>query len=152
MKHGDEDKSEVHVGSIPKVSSLVASKDKERKYFEPDEWYKAEFEKAETGKGQFGPWIKFTFRVLDGVTESGESAKGLTATEMMNAELTPSQKLWKWIKVFFDKEPEVGKNYDITTFYGERFRILIKDKESKKKDAARYQRIDAIKRLKKAGD
>lgn len=133
------------------VSSLLATEGEPRKYVEPDEWYKATLEKAEPGTGNYGPYIKFFFKLLDGQLEnSSESAKGVQMQTIIDASLSPGKRLWEWLKVMINEEPKVGENYDLTTFYGEKFRILIRDKKknANKEGGPRYQIIDGIKRPK----
>lgn len=140
----------VKVKKAPKLNALVAEKDAPRNYVEPDEWYNAELENAETNMGKFGPYIKFTFRLLDGDLENGESAKNTKVTALMDASLSPTKKLWQWVKVFINKEPDIGQSYDLTSYYGERFRVLIKDKVPKKGENTdkRFQQVDTVKRRK----
>ena len=132
------------------VSSLLATEGEPRKYVEPDEWYKATFEKAESGTGNYGPYIKFFFKILDGQLEnSSESAKGRQMQTIIDANLSPGRKLWEWLKIMINEEPKIGKDYDLTAFYGEKFRILIRDKKKKQDTTGpRYQTIDGIKRPK----
>jgi len=141
----------VEVKKEPKLTALRAQKDPEYKCVEPEEWYTAVFDKAETGQGNFGPYVKFSFTLRNGSFEDTTSAKGHKVNRLMDATLSPSKPLWKWIKVMIGKEPEIDKEYDVSAFYGEKFRVLIKDKEKRKgsKDDRRFQVVDTIKRLKK---
>jgi len=140
---GEEKKKKVS------VSNLLATEGEPRKYVEPDEWYKATFEKAEPGTGNYGPYIKFFFKILDGnIENSSESAKGITMTTIIDANLSPGRKMWDWLKVMVGEEPKIGQNYDLTAYYGDKFRILIRDKKKKPDSTTRYQFIDGIKRPK----
>jgi len=134
-----------------KLTALRAQEDEERDFLEPDEWYLGEFEDCEQDEGQYGPYLRFKFRILNGQTESGKSAKGENITTILDATLSPSKKLWSWLKVMLKKEPKVGEDFDITSFYGERYRILVKDKKKKKGDDSgnRFQFIDTIKKRRK---
>lgn len=142
---GDEKEKKKKVS----VSSLLATEAEPRKYLEPDEWYKATLDKAEPGNGNYGPFIKFFFKVLDGnIENSSDSAKGQIITTIIDANLSPGRKLWEWLKVLIGEEPKIGKNYDLTAFYGEKFRILVRDKKKKADSQTRYQFVDGIKRPK----
>jgi hypothetical protein len=137
--------------NMPKLSALIAEDDPEIDYVETDEWYKAEFEDAEIGKGNFGPYIKLKFRLLEGQKESGESAKGVIITRLMDAVFSPSKPLWAWVKVFLEREPKIGEKLNLTAFYGNRYRAFVTDKKKKKGEESgkRYQIIEKIKGLKK---
>jgi hypothetical protein len=139
---------------VPKLNSLLAQKDTEYKYVEPDEWYVAEFLNAEMNAGKFGPYIKFTFQLCNGNFEDGTSAKGHKVTAIQDAVLSPSKKLWKWASVMLGRDLKVDENFDMTTFFGEKYRILIKDKQQKKGEEGgkRYQQIDSIKKREKKVD
>jgi hypothetical protein len=143
-------KKTVSKGGV-KINAIKAEEDKEFERFEPDEWYLGEFEELEADIGQFGPYLKFTFRILNGTLESGEEANGKTCTRLMNAVLSPSTVLWSWLKVFLGKDPEIDQEYDLTSYYGNKYRVLIKDKAKKKgadPDKPVFQFVDTIKRKK----
>ena len=130
-----------------KATSIKATKDEERVYFEPDEWYLGEFTEVEINEGTYGPYMIMKFKILNGQMEDGTSAKGKTCTQMVNAVLSPSSELWKFVKVFTKSEPEIDEDYDLTSHYGEKFRCYIKDKKKNKNNPdKRFQHVETIKR------
>jgi hypothetical protein len=134
---------------VPNLSKLKAEKEAPRVFVESDEWYKAELEKAESRAGNFGPYIQFTFRLLTGVKEgSQESAKGTRISRIMDATLAPNKPLWDWATVMLGKELKVDDNFNLTAYLGEKFRVLVSDKQQKKgSDGKRYQEVRKIKRI-----
>ena len=148
-------KSEKQAVKKVKLTAITAEVDSEIDFLEPDEWYLGELEEIESDTGVYGPYLRWTFRILNGTLENGNTAKGKKATRLMNTKLNPSSVLWSWTKVLLKKDPEVGESYDFTSFYGDKFRVLIKDKKPKKGEevSKRFQVVDAIKRrIKKAED
>lgn len=142
---------EAKVGKTVKVNSIKVQKDAPIKRVEPDEWYKAEFTKAEIDQGKYGPWIKMTFKLLSGQTEEGQDARGLTINAMMDATISPSKPLWKIVAAMLGREPKIEEDVDLTAFYGERFRVFVSDKVPKKGATNQkiYQNVVTIKKLKK---
>ena len=138
------------IKKMPKLNALLPQKDPEYKCVEPDEWYVAEFTGAEIGQGKFGPYIKFNFELCNGNYEDATPAKGHKVTRLLDATLSPSRPLWQWATVITGKEPNLEKaeGVDLTSAYGEKFRVLIKDRKKKKDDDKRYQEVDTIKRRK----
>lgn len=149
-----EEKSEKKLKK-KKVGSLTSMKvveDEPIDFLEPDEWYLAELEKAESNEGQYGPYVKFTFKILNGELENGKTAKGKRATRILDASLSPSKPLGQWAKVFLGRDLKVGESVNFTSYYGDKFRVLVKDKKPAKggkSDGKRYQNVDTIKRPKK---
>lgn len=136
------------------LTSMKVIEDEPIDFLEPDEWYLAELESAERNEGQFGPYIKFLFKVLSGELENGKSAKGKKISRILDANLSPSKPLGMWAKVFLGRDLKVGEDINITSYFGEKFRILVKDKKPGKgqkatSDGKRYQLVDTIKRPKK---
>ena len=134
-----------------KLTSLKVQKDAPMRRAEPDEWYKAEFTKAELGKGNFGPYIKMTFKLLSGQTEDGQDARGLTINALTDAVISPSRPLWKFAAAMLGREPKIEEDLDLTAFYGEKFRVFVTDRVPKKGATNQkvYQHVTTIKRLKK---
>jgi hypothetical protein len=135
-----------------KLSALKAIKDEPFERFEPDEWYPAEIEDIEINEGQYGPYIKWKIKVLGGETEQGNSAEGKSITRLMDATLSPSKILWKWLSKLLGEEPSIDEEYDITSYLGEKISVLIKDRKPKKnaqKGDIIYQEVDSVKRPKK---
>lgn len=155
MRVGQEDRMSkeekpLKKNKMPSLTSMKVTKEAVRKYAESDEWYKAEFVKAEPGKGQFGPYVKLTFKLLGGQCEDGDSAKGLTINTMMNMDLALNSPLYKFACVFLGKKLAEDDDVDFTSFYGEKYRAFVTDKPNKKNDGKRYQMVKTIKQLKKA--
>jgi len=135
-----------------KVTSIPITKPEERDLrVEPDEWYKAEFLEAELGSGQYGPWIKLIFELRNGkFQESGKSAKKWKVSRLMNAEIAEGSPLNEFAKVFTGKKKlKVGKSLDLTTYYGNKYLVLVEDRKKKKGETRIYQQIKRIKKSKK---
>jgi len=131
-----------------RLSSIPAVEDEEFDFLEENEWYPVEFVDAETNMGNYGPYLLLKFVILKGETEGGKNAKGREVTRILNAVLSPSQALWPFAKVFLGREPKIGESIDLTAYYGERYRGLVKFRKQKKGETKKYQTIDAIKKMK----
>lgn len=136
------------IKKIPKLNALLVQKDQEYKYVEPDEWYVAKFLEAESRQGKYGPYIRFVFELLNGEFEDGTSARGHRISSIHDAIIAPSKKLYKWVSVMLGREPKLDESFDLTAYYGEKFRVLVRDRPKKKgeDDGKRYQQVDSIKR------
>ena len=133
---------------VPNLSKLKVTKEKPREYVESDEWYKAELEKADSKVGNFGPYIQFTFRLLNGLKEgTQDSAKGLRISRIMDATLDPKSKLMEWARVMIGHDLKEGDDFNLTAYLGEKYRVLVCDKQPKKgqENAVRYQEVRKIK-------
>lgn len=126
---------------------VTATKAKERTFFEPNEWYKATLESAEIGKGTYGPYVKFNFKIVDGKLEDGGDAAGKPINALMSMELAPGTKLWEWTTALFGREPEIDEEVDFSAFYGCKYRVLIEDRKNKKDPDSRYQHVKILKKI-----
>ncbi len=119
---------------------------------EPDEWYTAELESVSKEEGQFGPYLKFDWKILSGPeTEGKKDCKGKKVTRIMDAIVAPGKPLGEWFKVFSGKDLEVGAKLSLKPYLGNKYRVLVTDKKAKKGQvlAKRFQLVEKIKRLKK---
>lgn len=135
------------------LSSIPVEQKEERKRVEPDEWYIARFEKAEMNPaGKFGPYIRLFFKLLSGETTEGKEAKGMQVTRIVDAKLNPASPLWAFAKGLSGAEPKVGENFDISAYFGQKYRVLVVDRKPKKgaESDEIYQEVKSVKAYKKA--
>jgi hypothetical protein len=117
---------------------------------EPDEFYTAKFIKCHIEEGNYGPYARLEFKLLSGnIEDSEESAKGMGISAFCPAEVTPKNNAWDLFKSIMDKTPVVGEPIDITPYYGNKYKVLITDKKSKKSNEVNQQ-ITKIKQIKKS--
>lgn len=142
---------ELKKSKMPSLSNLKGQKEKPRLYAESDEWYMAEFEEAEMKKGQYGPYTILKFKLLNGKTETGESAKGMKINVMMDATVAPGTQLHDFLSIMKGHPIKENESVNVTSFYGNKYRAFVTDKKKKKgqTDGPRYQTIKKIKRRKK---
>lgn len=142
---GKKKGKKVTVDSIP-----ITEKQEIR--FEPDEWYKAEFDEAEVrDDGQYGPYAIMQFKILNGNLENGNKAKGLRCSAMMGAVIAEGSEFWKFATAFAGREPKIGKTFKLSTYFGNKYKIFIEDHTPKrgKRAGQTMQRVKKIKKLKK---
>ena len=100
---------------------------------EAGEWYNGVFEEFATGEGKYGMWCRLEFKVRDGQTEDGESAKGETVSGFTNYEVAPGTLLYDAVCAFTgQKELEPDEEIDLEAYYGCKCRIFIEDRKVKK--------------------
>ncbi len=116
---------------------------------EADEWYTAVLEGVTKDEGQYGPYLKFDWKILTGETESGKPAKDKKVSRIMDAVVAPGKPLGDWFKVFSGKDLEVGASLSLKPYIGCKYRVFITDKKAKKGQVLdkRYQLVEKIKRL-----
>ena len=133
--------------------SLRVVEDKPFERFEDHEWYKFKLKEYEIFSGKFGECVRLKWKCLNGLTQSGESAVGLSCSTMMSATCSPSTKLYEFLTVLrAGKEPKVGEEVDISAYYGLKVMGFIEDKKEKGKKTAEencFQNVTKIKALKK---
>jgi len=111
---------------------------------EPDEFYKARFEKCHITEGKFGPYCRLEFTLLNGFLDgTEESAKDTKMSAFCPAEITEKNSAFEMIGAIIGKEPVVDEPVDVTPFYGNTYKVFVTDK--KKGDEVR-QNIEKVKR------
>ena len=106
----------------------------------PDEWYVGKFTKIGEGQGQYGQYWRLSYKLLNGETEEGESAKGVSVVQFVNqpdqekgvAEIGEKTPLYKLLRAFgepmkkiFDEERDF--TLDLDKYIGMKLRILVED-------------------------
>jgi len=144
-KKGKKKGKKVTVDSIP-------VEERENIRFEPDEWYRAEFEEAEIREGDYGKYVLMKFSLLNGYKENSEqSAKGLRCTALMNGKITEGSDFWKFATVLAGREPKIGKSFKLSAYFGNKYKIFIEDVNIKKgkRKGETMQKVTKIRALKK---
>ncbi len=127
-----------------KKTVLVMEEDEEYPVFEDKEWYKAKFIDHNEDEGKFGPIIFLQFKILTGEMQDGTPARGRECRALLPAKLTPSSKLYDFVKVFEDgRELDIEDVVDLEAYYGKIVKVFV---EHGKEDAEGrpYQNITGI--------
>ena len=109
---------------LPSASRLTVVKEKKRLNLESHEWYKAEFLNVEIKKGKYGPYARWSFKILNGVLEDGETdAEGTLTSALCDAELALGSEMLAFCSSVMGQELELNDDIDITPYYGDTFEV-----------------------------
>lgn len=129
-------------------STFRVEKDKPFPLFEDKEWYSGKFIDHETKEGLYGPSVILKFKALGGEMTDGESAVGREVQGLMNAVLSPKQKLYAFVQVLAGREPEIDEVVDLKSFYGKKVMMFIENRAKKGTDKV-FSNVTAIRERKK---
>jgi hypothetical protein len=88
----------------------------------PDGLYETIVSGWEETKLEFGPCLRFKFKITAG-PEAGKTVSGLAAQT-----LNPATKLYAWVKAISGVAPGVGSDVDFQGLIGKPIRVLVKNK------------------------
>lgn len=130
-------------------SRLKVKKEKVRLNLESHEWYRAKFLNAEIKEGQYGEYCRFSFEVLSGYMEDGETkAKGTLTSALCDAEVCLGSKMYEYVSAILGYEPDLDDDLDITPFYGDTFEVNILTEKKKGAEKA-HSNVVKIRKPKK---
>lgn len=141
-----EGKNVVKSGTKQKLNKITVAGKQEFTYFEPDEYYKMQFEEAEVKEGQFGQYALLKFKVLAGNLDDGKEAKGKPIYGFLNLPPKEGSDGIKMLEVMMGRTLKEGEDIDLTVYYGNRYKGLIREKKDKK-TGDRKQSVVTIKKL-----
>ena len=82
--------------------------------------------------------------------DSNKRAKGIRVNTLCNAEISEGNQLYKFVKVFMGKAPQVGKDVDLSDYYGNVYSVFVEDrKKVRKGEDELRQHVTKIKKRKK---
>jgi len=135
------------------VTGRVSRAEKSEPYpvFEED-WYLATFKGILTGKGQFGPTIKFIFNIKKGEDIEGKSVEGREVNWFGNNKLIEGSALWNLIVKLIGSELSVGDDPtdDIMARVGKKYEVFMETTKKKSKVGNYYQKVTKIRKVKKS--
>lgn len=104
---------------------------------EPDNWYTAVFEEAETGGGQYGDYIMLHFTLKGGYFEDSEkSASGWKKAAFVNlnedGEVPVGSKGAKFLETIVGDSAEEDEELDLTPYYGNKYKVFVEDTTNKR--------------------
>ena len=106
----------------------------------PDEWYVGKLTAIGEGRGQYGEYWRLSYKLLNGETEDGNPAKGVSVVQFINkpdeekgtAEIGERSPLYKLLRAFgepmkkiFDEERDF--TLDLDKYIGMKLRVLVED-------------------------
>ena len=107
----------------------------------PEGVYKAVLKDIEEGSGEYGPYVKFTFEIVDGdykgTTRNCVASKNLSKTKSGKA-----SKLYDYVKALTKKTPVTGEEIELDSLKGKECQIIVSDGELK--DGINYQVISGV--------
>ncbi len=107
----------------------------EHEAMEPGQ-YRARLTRLEEDEGQYGPFVKCFFEVIDDEDYAGESISGIASLK-----LTPDTKLWQWYSSLNGRPPEKGTEIDLEKIRGNECMLVVGHKTT---DRGTFATIDAV--------
>ena len=134
-KNKKSKKSKKETAKKGSTATLVVLAEKTLNFarLESGEWYTGVFEEHAVGDGRYGAWIRMNFKIKDGQTEEGESAKGEIVSGFTDYEVAPGRMLYDAVCAFQGiKTLEEDEEIDIEAYYGSKVRVFVEDRKAKK--------------------
>lgn len=106
----------------------------------PESLYEAEVQEIEEDTGDFGDFVRVTFRITSG--DYKDTLRNLIASKKLSIGSGKTSKLYAVVKALTKEEPKAGADIDLEKFVGSKCRIFVKN--GKERDGVVYQNITEV--------
>jgi hypothetical protein len=107
--------------------------------------YRAKLVNLEEDEGEFGPFLKWYFEILEEDYE-GQSVRGQSSIPQ---NFTSATKMWQWAQGLMGRAIQAGEQIDLEELIGNECMITISHKETDRGTFARIDSVNPIRRKKK---